>query len=83
MTRFSVCTITLNEEQNLPRALTSVQGVADEIVVVDCGSRDRTQEIAREHGAAVFERAWTSYEEQWNFAASCAANEWIFVFEQF
>jgi len=79
MTRFSVCTITLNEEQNLPRALTSVQGVADEIVVVDCGSRDRTQEIAREHGAAVFERAWTSYEEQWNFAASCAANEWIFV----
>jgi glycosyltransferase involved in cell wall biosynthesis len=79
MTRFSVCTITLNEEQNLPRALASVGGVADEIVVVDCGSKDRTQWIAREHGAALFERAWTSYEEQWNFAASCAANEWVFV----
>jgi (heptosyl)LPS beta-1,4-glucosyltransferase len=79
MTRFSVCVITLNEEQNLPRALASVRGVADEIVVVDCGSKDRTQWIARQHGAAVFERAWTSYEEQWNFAASCAANEWIFV----
>lgn len=79
MTRFSVCTITLNEEQDLPRALDSVKGVADEIVVVDCGSTDRTHQIAREHGAAVFERAWTSYEEQWNFAAACATNEWIFV----
>jgi glycosyltransferase involved in cell wall biosynthesis len=79
MTRFSVCTITLNEEQDLPRALESVKGVADEIVVVDCGSTDRTRQIAREHGATVFERAWTSYEEQWNFAAACATNEWIFV----
>ncbi|HEY6946341.1 MAG TPA: glycosyltransferase family 2 protein [Candidatus Acidoferrum sp.] len=79
MTRFSVCIITLNEEQNLPRALASVRGVADEIVVVDCGSKDRTQWIARQQGAAVFERAWTNYEEQWNLAASCAANEWIFV----
>lgn len=79
MTHFSVCTITLNEEEDLPRALDSVRDVADEIVVVDCGSTDRTQQIARERGAAVFERAWTSYEEQWNFAASCAANEWIFV----
>jgi len=75
----SVCTITLNEEKDLPRALDSIRGVADEIVVVDCGSTDRTQQVAREHGAAVFERAWTSYEEQWNCAASCAKNEWIFV----
>lgn len=79
MIRLSVCTITLNEEKDLPRALDSVRGVADEIVVVDCGSKDRTQEIARERGARVFERAWTSYEEQWNFAASRAQNEWIFV----
>jgi len=79
MIRFSVCIITLNEEKDLPRALGSVKGVADEIVVVDCGSKDRTQQIAREHGAAIFERAWTSYEEQWNFAAACAANEWILV----
>lgn len=79
MTRLSVCTITLNEEKALPRALESVRGVADEIVVVDCGSQDLTQEIARQHGAAVFERAWTSYEEQWNFAAYSASNEWIFV----
>ena len=79
MIRLSVCTITLNEEKDLPRALDSVRGVADEIVVVDCGSKDRTQEIARERGASVFERAWTTYDEQWNFAASCAASDWIFV----
>jgi glycosyltransferase involved in cell wall biosynthesis len=79
MNRFSACIITFNEEEDLPRALNSTRGVADEVVVVDSGSTDRTQEIAREHGAAVFERAWTSYEEQWNFAAACAANEWIFV----
>ena len=79
MPPFSVCTITLNEERDLPRALASVRGLADEIVVVDCGSKDRTRETAREHGATVFERAWTSHEEQWNFAASCAANEWVFV----
>lgn len=79
MIRLSVCTITLNEERDLPRALDSVRGVADEIVVVDCGSKDRTPAIARERGASVFERAWTSYDEQWNFAASSASNEWIFV----
>lgn len=79
MIRLSVCTITLNEERNLPRALDSVRGVADETVVVDCGSNDRTQAVARDRGASVLERTWTSYEEQWNFAASCAANEWIFI----
>src|SRR5438046_6002736 len=47
MNRLSACLITSNEEHNLPRALRSLEGVADEIVVVDCGSRDRTQETAR------------------------------------
>lgn len=77
MNRVSVCLITLNEEHNLPRALKSLANIADEIVVVDSGSTDRTAEIAREHGAQVFERAWTNYAEQKNFAAECATNEWI------
>ncbi len=46
MIKVSACLITLNEEKNLPRALRSLQGIADEIVVVDCGSTDRTREIA-------------------------------------
>jgi glycosyltransferase involved in cell wall biosynthesis len=77
MNRLSACLITSNEEQNLPRVLNSIEGVADEIVVVDCGSKDRTQEIAREHGARVVTRAWTNFAEQKNFAAAVASNDWI------
>ena len=78
MNHLSACLITLNEEHNLPRALASLEGIADEIVVVDSGSTDRTAAIAREHSAAFFERAWTNYSEQKNFAATCAKNDWIF-----
>jgi glycosyltransferase involved in cell wall biosynthesis len=78
MNRISVCIITLNEEQNLSRALSSLSGVADEIVVVDSGSTDRTEAVAREHGAAFFPRTWTNYAEQKNFAADHASNEWVF-----
>jgi glycosyltransferase involved in cell wall biosynthesis len=77
MNRLSACLITLNEEHNLPRALASLQGIADEIVVVDSGSTDRTEEIARSYGAGFRVRPWTNYSEQKNYAASCAQNEWI------
>ena len=53
MNRISACLITLNEEANLARALASLSGVADEIVVIDSGSSDRTEEIAREKAAVV------------------------------
>jgi glycosyltransferase involved in cell wall biosynthesis len=78
MNRLSACLITLNEDHNLPRALASLRGIADEIIVVDSGSTDKTASIAREHGVALFKRAWTNYSEQKNFAAECAQNEWVF-----
>jgi glycosyltransferase involved in cell wall biosynthesis len=77
MNRLSACLITFNEGKNLTRVLDSLQGIADEIVVVDCGSADRTQEIARKYGAKLVIRAWTNFAEQKNAAAAAAANEWI------
>ncbi|HET9801669.1 MAG TPA: glycosyltransferase family 2 protein [Candidatus Acidoferrum sp.] len=81
MNRISVCMITKNEEKHLSRALQSVADVADEVIVVDCGSTDRTQALARELGAKVFIRAWTNYGDQRNFAAAQAENEWIFALD--
>ena len=77
MNRISACLITLNEEHNLPRALNSLQGIADEIIVVDSGSKDRTEAIALERGAQFIHRSWTNYGDQKNFAAAQAANDWV------
>lgn len=78
MNRLAACIIALNEETNLPRALASLAGVADEIIVVDSGSADRTCEIAGGSGAKVFHRDWTNYSEQKNFAADQSTCEWVF-----
>ena len=69
--------IAYNEELDLPRALASIQGVADEIILVDSGSTDRTCEIARSFGARVYSRQVDSLAEQKNFAASFATHDWI------
>ncbi len=81
MNRLSVCLVAQNEQDNLPRVLQSVQGIADEIIVVDGGSTDRTQEIARGHGAKVYLRPFTNHAEQKNYAASLAAQDWIFLLD--
>ena len=68
--------ITLNEEENLPRVLSSL-GCCDDIVVVDSGSNDRTAEIACEYGARVIARQFSGYADQKNFAAGVAQHDWI------
>ena len=74
--KISATIITYNEERNLPRALESLR-CADEIVVIDSGSTDRTVEIAQKLGARVVESAWPGYAKQKNFAAEQAAHDWI------
>lgn len=75
----SLCMIVKDEEKNLPRCLDSVRGVADEIVVVDTGSRDATREIARNVGARVIEEPWRgSFAAARNASIEGAAGDWIF-----
>jgi hypothetical protein len=77
MPRLSVIIITRNEEQDLPRCLRSVQW-ADQIVVVDSHSTDRTVEIAREQGAEVYVEDWKGYTDQKNSALDKATGDWVF-----
>jgi len=81
MNRLSICVITLNEAHDLPRLLKSVEGLAEQIVVVDSGSTDATVEIARAAGAHVLTRVWTNYADQKNFAASQASEDWILLLD--
>jgi glycosyltransferase involved in cell wall biosynthesis len=74
--KISATIITFNEEKNIARAIESLR-CADEILVVDSGSTDRTVELAEKHGARVLERNWTGYADQKNWAAAQAANDWI------
>lgn len=68
--------ITLNEEQDLPRALQSLRWV-DEIIIVDSGSTDKTLEIAHKYGVKTFKNPWAGYGQQKNFAHSQASHDWV------
>ena len=76
MPKITALIITLNEEARIAEAIASLS-CADEVIVVDSGSSDRTREIAQVRGARVVEHAWEGYSKQKNFAASQAANDWI------
>ncbi|MCA9179855.1 MAG: glycosyltransferase family 2 protein, partial [Planctomycetales bacterium] len=71
--------LTFNEEQHLGRCMASLDGVASDIVVVDCFSTDRTLEIAREQGARVIQREWVNYATQFNWALTQldADTDWV------
>lgn len=74
--KISATIITHDEERNLPRAIESLR-CADEILVMDSGSSDRTVEIAEKLGARVIDSPWPGYAKQKNLAAERAANDWI------
>ena len=76
MPLLSVAIITQDEERNLPRTLASVS-FANEIIVVDSGSTDRTVEIAESFGARVFSRPWPGFAAQKNFAIAQCTGDWI------
>lgn len=77
MNNISVTIITLNEEHNIGDCLASLDFAA-EIIVVDSGSDDKTEEICRAYPNVRFIRhAWEGYGRQKNFAAEQAGNDWI------
>jgi (heptosyl)LPS beta-1,4-glucosyltransferase len=78
----SVVIATWNEENNLPRVIASVRDLADEIVVVDTGSTDRTVAVAKKLGCKVYHHANTSVVEPVrNFSISKAQGDWVLVLD--
>lgn len=78
METISVCIIAKNEEKFLPDCLFSIKDVADEIILVDTGSTDRTIEIAKYYGCKVFNIAWQNdFSEARNYALEKAECNWI------
>lgn len=73
----TVSIITLNEEKNLARTLESVKKFADEIVIVDSGSTDKTEEIAKSFNAKFYFQKWLGYGPQRNKAIELASSEWV------
>ena len=76
MSKLSLVIITLNEEKNIERAIRSVP-FANEVIVVDSGSTDKTVQIAEKLGAKVYKNEWKGYGAQKSFAAEKATGDWL------
>jgi len=72
----SVCVICFNEERNIKRCLESVKW-ADEIIVVDSMSEDRTADIAQQYTDKVYKKLWMGYQGQKEYALSKASSYWV------
>ena len=76
----SVAIITKDEEIDLPGCLESVS-FAEEVVVVDCGSRDGTEFISRRSGARFFFEPWKGYGPQKNSALDKCSHDWVLILD--
>ncbi len=79
--KISFVILTKDEEKNIKRAIESIKDIADEIIVIDSGSKDNTVEIAKSLGANVIFNEWTNYPSQVNFGISKASNDIVFVLD--
>jgi len=78
----SLCIMVKNEELFLPRCLESARNVADEIIVVDTGSEDRTEEIAASFGAKIYHHPWEhNFSKHRNQSLSYATGEWLLIMD--
>jgi glycosyltransferase involved in cell wall biosynthesis/SAM-dependent methyltransferase len=82
MQSLSVCMIVQNAEKTLEIALESLDGVYDELIVVDGGSTDSTREIALRYGAKVINSAWTgNFSDQRNVSLKEVKTDWVFIID--
>jgi GT2 family glycosyltransferase len=77
MIRISAVIITYNEERNIARCIDSVRPVADEIVVLDCFSQDRTREICEAKGAKFYSQEFLGFAKQKNRAVALASSDYV------
>ncbi len=79
--KISVLIIAKNDEDVIEKAIMSVKDLADEIVVVDGGSSDKTIEVAEKAGAKVVKNEFKNFADQRNLAATFAHGDWIFYLD--
>ena len=77
MAKISACIISFNEEKKIEDCLKSLDGIVDEIVVVDSNSTDKTVEIARKYTDKIIFQDFLGFIEQKNFALEHATNDWV------
>jgi glycosyltransferase involved in cell wall biosynthesis len=77
MKKLSAVIITFNAEKKITACLSSLQGVVDEIVVLDSFSTDQTPAICRQFGVRFHQQAWKGYGAQKNDAHALAAHDYI------
>ncbi|MGL5054125.1 MAG: glycosyltransferase family 2 protein [Fusobacteriaceae bacterium] len=73
----AVAIMTCNEEKNLKRTLSSIHKLANEIIIIDSGSTDNTESIAKEFGAKFYTEKWKGYGKQRNSVIAKCTQEWI------
>lgn len=77
MTKISACIISFNEEDKIEACLKSLDGVADEIIIVDSLSDDRTKEIAKKFTDKIYDQKFLGHVEQKNLAVEKTSHDWI------
>jgi glycosyltransferase involved in cell wall biosynthesis len=77
MPEISACIISFNEESKIEDCLKSLLPVADEIILVDSGSTDRTIDIARKYTDRISSHPFAGYGKLKNFATGMASHDWI------
>lgn len=77
----SVVILARNEELLIGRCLQSIQGLADDVLVIDADSADRTRDIARQWGARVIQQSWLGWLRQRALGIAQAHHDWVLILE--